>query len=388
MLDAIRGIEAFIVELPRETPYLGPLGPGETINRRGYLVRAGNRTLYPSTDRSLLVKVTTEEGLVGWGETYGIVAPLAVKELIADVIAPLLEGRDIAAPAALHDEMFDLQRVRGMSGGFFGDALAAVDIALWDVLGRRLGVPVSTLLGGARRERIPAYVSGLPVAGLAAKCDMALGFRDQGFAAQKFAAVVSHDGALAEMAALREVLGPEHRLMIDMHWRNTVPEAIALIGALARHDLAFAEAPIAPEDVEGLALVARAVAVPVAGGEEWRGTADWLPRLQARAIGIAQPEMARTGITGFLRAATLAQAFAVPLAPHATVGIGIFLAASLQAASTAWRCDWHEWQHSIWDATRRFVVSEMDCAAGFYSVPTGNGIGAEPADAVWDFVVG
>ncbi len=388
MLDTIRSIEAFIVELPRDVPYLGPLGPGEAVNRRGYLVRTGNRTLYPTSDRSLIVKLTTEDGLVGWGETYGIVAPRAVKELIAEVIAPVLEGRDIAAPMALHDDLFDLQRVRAMSGGFFGDALAAVDIAVWDALGKRLGVPVSTLLGGARRARIPAYVSGLPVVGLVAKCDMALAFRDQGFAAQKFAAVVSHDGVVAEMAALRQALGPAHRLMADLHWRNTVAEAIALIGALARHDLAFAEAPIAPEDIEGLALVARAVGVPVAGGEEWRGTADWLARLQPRAIGIAQPEMARTGITGFARAAMLAQAFGVPLAPHASVGIGLFLAASLQAASAAWRCDWHEWQHSIWDATRRFVVSDMGCVAGFYAVPTGAGIGAAPADAVWDFVVG
>ena len=81
-LDAISRVETFIVSIPRDVPYLGPLKEGETINAKGYLIRKGNRSIYPSTDMSVLVKVTGESGLVGWGETYGIGAPQAVNAVL------------------------------------------------------------------------------------------------------------------------------------------------------------------------------------------------------------------------------------------------------------------------------------------------------------------
>ena len=81
----IRSVESFIISIPRDTPYLGPLGPGESINPRGYLIRQGNRSIYPASDMSVLVKITADDGTVGWGETYGIVAPSAVTSIIDDV---------------------------------------------------------------------------------------------------------------------------------------------------------------------------------------------------------------------------------------------------------------------------------------------------------------
>src|SRR5688500_10121674 len=93
-LDAIARVETCIVKIPREVPYLGPLKPGERINEKGYLVRKGNRTIYPAADMSVLVKVTGESGLVGWGETYGIVAPDVITHLVEDVLGPVIIGRD------------------------------------------------------------------------------------------------------------------------------------------------------------------------------------------------------------------------------------------------------------------------------------------------------
>ncbi|WP_376099095.1 mandelate racemase/muconate lactonizing enzyme family protein [Roseomonas sp. CCTCC AB2023176] len=380
--DAIERIETFVIQIPRDTPYLGPLRAGEAVNRAGYVVRRGNRTIYPVTDRSLLLRITTRDGITGWGETYGIVAPGAVRELIADVVAPILEGHDPTAPAAIHDELYDLMRVRGYFGGFWLDALAAVDIALWDILGKRLGVPVSTLLGGRRHDTIPAYVSGLPAATLPERCDLARHWIAQGFPAVKFAAVVADDGAEAEIAALRRALGEGPRIMADLHWKNTAPEAIRLIRRMEPHGLTFAEAPCAPEDIEGVALVARSVGVPVALGEELRTAHEWLPRFERRCMGIAQPEMGRTGITEFARIGSLCDAFHVAVAPHATIGVGVFLAASLQVASTLSRTTWHEYQHSVFDRGRAFVTGDMDCRAGHWTVPTGAGLGVEPTEAV------
>ena len=88
----ITNVEALIVSLPRDTPYLGPLGDNEKVNSSGYVVRLGNRAIYPTRDTSVLIKITAEDGTVGWGETYGIIAPQAVQNIIQDVIGPVLIG--------------------------------------------------------------------------------------------------------------------------------------------------------------------------------------------------------------------------------------------------------------------------------------------------------
>jgi galactonate dehydratase len=391
MIDRIEKVTAYIVTIPRDTPYLGPLREGESVNRRGYIVRLGNRTLYPTVDRSVLVRIDTEAGLTGWGETYGIVAPEAVRAIVEDVVAPVLEGRDPSAPAVIHEDLYDLMRVRGFFGGFYLDTLAAVDIALWDLLGRRLGVPVSTLLGGRRHERIAAYVSGLPRATLPKRVAFAREWQVRGFRGFKFAAVVADDGVEAEMAALREGLGPTAEIMADLHWRHTAPEAIHLIRRLEPHRLAFAEAPCPPEDIEGIAQVARGVGVPVALGEELRTVHEWQPRLAARAFGVGQPEMGRTGITQFARIGTLCQAHNIAVMPHAAVGVGLFMAASLQASSTLQRLPWHEYQHSIFDPNLRLTqptgTRHMQCEAGFYTLPDGPGLGVEPSEAMFAHLI-
>ncbi len=382
MNDRIERVTTYIVEIPREVPYLGPLRPGETVNRRGYIVRQGNRTLYPTSDRSVVLRIDTEKGLTGWGETYGIVAPEAVRAIVDDVVAPVLEGRNPFAPAVIHEDLYDLMRVRGFFGGFYLDTLAAVDIALWDLLGRRLGVPISTLLGGRRHKRIPAYVSGLPKATLPERVEFAREWQAKGYRGFKFAAVVADDGVEAEMAALREALGPEPDIMVDLHWRHTAAEAIRLIRRLEPHRLAFAEAPCPPEDIAGTAEVARAVGVPVAIGEELRTVFEWQPRMNARSFGIGQPEMGRTGITEFIRIGALCHAQNLAVMPHATIGVGLFMAASLQASSALQKLPWHEYQHSIFtpnlSLTHPTGTRHMGCEAGFYTLPDGPGLGVEP----------
>lgn len=384
--ERIESVTAHVVTLPREVPYLGPLRAGEQANRRGYVVRRGNRTLYPTTDRSVVLRIVTERGLTGWGETYGIVAPEAVRAIIEDVVAPVLEGRDPSAPAVIHEDLYDLMRVRGFFGGFYLDSLAAVDIALWDLLGKRLGVSVATLLGGARHARIPAYVSGLPAPSLEERVALARAWQGRGFGAFKFAAVVADDGVEAEMAALREGLGAAAEIAVDLHWRHTAPEAIRLIRRLEAHRLFFAEAPCAPEDVAGAAEVARGVGVPVALGEELRTVHEWQPRLAARCMGIGQPEMGRTGITQFARIGALCQANHVAVMPHATIGVGLFMAASLQVSATLQGLRGHEYQHSVFDPhlplTRPTGTRHMGCEGGFYALPDGPGLGVEPSPAL------
>ncbi|MCW4461194.1 mandelate racemase/muconate lactonizing enzyme family protein [Sphingomonas sp. BT-65] len=385
MDDRIERIEAFVVTIPRDTPYLGPLGAGEQVNTRGYFVRKSNRTIYPTQDRSVVVRVTTRNGVVGWGETYGLTAPKVIGTFIDDLIAPIVTGRDPFDVAVLWEDLYDILRVRGYGGGFYLDAVAAVDIALWDICGRIAGLPIRKLLGGERRQSIPAYISGLPRATLDERVALAKNFADQGFTAFKIAAAVSWDGLDRELGALREALGPEARLMVDFHWMHGRGDAAQLIRRLERHDLAFAEAPLKTEDVAGLAYVARSVTTPIAAGEEWRTVYDAEPRLTAGAVAIVQPEMGHTGITQFMRIAQLASAHHIPTIPHATIGTGIFLAASLQASAAILDLPMHEYQHSIFDRNAALLDGALACEAGAYRLPEGPGLGVAPGEGLWSY---
>lgn len=381
----IRSVEPIVVALPRDTPYLGPLGPGEEVNARGYFVRKGNRTIYPTIDRSVLVRMTASDGTVGWGETYGIVAPGAVVAILRDVMIPIVEGRSPEDPAAIYRDLYDLMRVRGGSGGFYGDALAAIDIALWDVKARLAGVPLAQALGGATRQRVPAYVSGLPRATLEARVALAREWVDGGYRGIKYAGVVSDEGVVAEMHALRRALGPDVDLMVDLHWKYAADEALAIANALAPAKPYFIEAPCAPEDVDGLARVASSAAAPVAAGEEWRNVYEARLRLDRARLSFVQPEMAHTGVSQFVAIAQLAARSGAAVIPHATIGVGIFMAASLHASATLPGCPYHEYQHSVFDRNVCFVETTMRCAEGFYELPTGPGLGVTPRSDLWDY---
>jgi L-alanine-DL-glutamate epimerase-like enolase superfamily enzyme len=387
LLDSITKIETFIVRIPRDVPYLGPLREGEFINEKGYLIRRGNRSIYPASDMSVLVKVTGESGVVGWGETYGIAAPEAVVAIIDNLLAPVIIGRCPSDVTVIHEDLYDLMRVRGFFGGYFVDALAGIDIALWDLFGKKAGLSVARLLGGRRHDKLAAYVSGLPKATLKERCDMAVEWVAKGFRAIKFAAAVSDDGIVAEMAALREAVGQDVDLMVDLHWKFEASEAIRLIRRLEPYNLYFAEAPCQPEDLEGQTRVAHGIGVPLALGEELRTVYEYRPRFEARAMSIIQPEMGHTGVTQFSRICQLAQAFHMQIIPHASISTGIFMAASLQASLALQRIPYHEYQHSIFDRNLQFTVGEMSCANGQYSIPDSPGIGVEPAESLFSHIV-
>lgn len=385
-LDAIAAVECLIIDVPRDVPYLGPLRPGESINEKGYLIRGGNRSIYPASDLSVVIKVTGESGKVGWGETYGIAAPEAVKAIIDNLLAPVVRGRDPSDAAVIHEDLYDLMRVRGFFGGYYLDALAGVDIAIWDLFGQATNLSLTQLLGGRRHRTLPAYVSGLPKATLQERCDHAVEWVGSGFRAIKFAAAVSDEGIVAEMAALREAVGPGIDLMVDLHWKFEASEAIRLIRRLEPFNLYFAEAPCQPEDLEGQARVARGIGVPLALGEEWRTGFEYRPRFEARAMGIIQPEIGHTGVTEFHRIGHLAHAFHTRIIPHASISIGLFTAASLAATAALQNVPFHEYQHSVFDRNLRFTKGVMGCADGHYTLPVGPGIGVVPDDELFNYI--
>lgn len=377
-MSRVAKVEAFILTVPRDEPYLGALREGEAPNQRGYFVRKGNKTVYPTVDRSVLVRVETDSGIVGWGETYGLVAPKATTAIIEDLLADFVVGRDPADAEIIHDDLYNLMRVRGYTGGFYLDALGAVDIALWDAAGRIAGKSVSELLGGRQHESISGYVSGLPKPSLKERVAFAQEWMAQGFDRFKFASPVADDGIVKEMSELRAALGPTALIACDMHWSHTPEEAIKAIHEMEPHGLWFAEAPVATEDVQGLSLVARSVETPIGAGEEWRTLYEAKFRFDAEAVNIVQPEMGHTGITEFIRISKAAHARGIQVLPHATIGSGIFLAASLQASFALEGVIGHEFQHSVFSRNQELITEGMDCSEGAYRLTDSVGLGIEP----------
>ena len=382
----IASVETFIVSIPRDVPYLGGLGQDEQVSSRGYLIRKGNRTIYPTTDMSVLIKLTADDGTVGWGETYGIVAPEAVTAIIDDVLGPAVIGRDPRDAVVIQEDLYDMMRVRGFFGGFYVDSIAGVDIAIWDLFGKLVGQPVVKLIGGQRQTSIPAYVSGLPGRSLDERVALARSFVAKGFTAFKYHAAVSFDGIVDEMRALREGLGESAQLMVDLHWKFTAQEAIQLVDQLTPYRPYFVEAPCQPEDIEGQAHVGARIRVPLALGEEWRTVYEYRPRLEKRAMSIIQPEMGHIGISQFMQIARMANAFHMKVIPHASIGIGIFQAASLHATAALPNAPMHEYQHSVFDRNLQYVKTTMRCVDGAFQLPDGPGLGIEPSEKVWQHI--
>jgi D-galactarolactone cycloisomerase len=137
-------------------------------------------------------------------------------------------------------------------------------------------------------------------------------------------------------------------------------------------------------DVGGLADIAAHVGVAIAAGEEWRTVYDARSRLEARAVSIVQPEMGHTGITQFMRIAHLAEAHHARIIPHATIGAGIFVAASLQASAAILSLPWHEFQHSIFPRSAELMHGRLECAEGYFALPEGPGLGVKPNARFWE----
>ncbi len=379
MTDQIAAIEIFLVDLSQQQPYLGALRDGEEIDPHGYFVRKQNGTVYPRKNRSLVLRLVTRDGVEGWGETYGIVAPRATAEIIKDLLTGFVIGSDPFDVQVIHDRLYDLMRVRGYNGGYYLDALAAIDIALWDIVGKITGKPIHKLLGGRLHERIHCYVSGLPCDTLSERCELACTWRDRGFDAVKFASPVADDGVVTEMRELRHALGPETRIACDLHWTQTTASAIELAQQIAPYQPWFIEAPLPSEDIDGLKQVATHSGQTVAVGEEWRTVFDARLRIDKQAVHIVQPEMGHTGITQFMRIGRYAEAHHLTIIPHATIGSGIFLAASLQASAALGNVVSHEFQHSLLEPFRHFTGDVLTYENGAYGITETPGIGVEPS---------
>ncbi len=371
---SITRVEVMPLRIKREEAYLGLLPKG--ADQEAYFLRPPYRALYSAYFETAFVKITTADGAVGWGEALAPVAPEVVQQIIEQLLAPALIGRDPLDGNVLWNVMYDLMRERGYYGGFMLDAISACDVALWDLRGKILSQPVYQLLGGAYRERIPCYVSGLPRPTKEERVELALQFVGKGFNDFKLAAGHGVRADIESVAALREALGDEATLLLDAHWVYTLDDSVRLGHALADMDIGFFEAPINPEDIESHAQLAQAVAAPIAIGETERTRYQFRPWLTQKAADILQPDVGRAGISEVIKISAMAEAFNVKMAPHLSVGLGMCIAATIHTAAAIPNLFLLEYQPPVFEIANQLLAKPLTCAAGFYEIPTDPGLGA------------
>ncbi len=279
---------------------------------------------------ALLVEVTTDDGLVGWGETVS--SPHAAGAVIRSRLAPVLIGRDPSRTGTLFHAMTATLGYDKRGAGMM--AISAVDMALHDLVGRAQGVPVHALLGGALRDRMFAYASapfmkegGNPYRDFAAETErlLVLGYR-------AFKPRSGHDPRADATAilAMRRQIGPDAALMIDINQGYTARAAIDAARRTEEAGLLWIEEPVPPEDIKGYQAVSAAVSVAISGGEALGSLAAFREFMEAGTFSLAQPDLSVCGgFTGMARIAALADAFGIPAMPH-VFGTAVNYHASLQ----------------------------------------------------------
>ncbi|GAA3934581.1 mandelate racemase/muconate lactonizing enzyme family protein [Actinomadura viridis] len=363
-------VEAFPLRLGHEDAYLGTPPPGA----EGYFLRPPWRSLYSARFETLLVRVTCEDGTSGWGEALAPVAPEVPAAIVESLLAPALIGADPTAVRPLWHRLRDLMRERGHLVGHQADALAAVDIALWDLAGRLTGRSVAEMLGGAFRDTVPTYVSGLPRPTDAGRAELARTWAERG--ATRVKLHLGH-GVEEDLATFDAVAATGLHVAVDAHWAYSVPEAVRLGRALADRGALFLEAPLAPEDVEGHRDLARRVDLPVAVGETLRNRYELAHWLDRRALSLAQPDVGRTGVTELMAMAELAAARHVPVAPHHSTGLGVVLAAGIHVSAALADLAFFEYQPTTCEVAGRILTAPLPGGPAGFPLPAGPGLGVE-----------
>jgi L-alanine-DL-glutamate epimerase-like enolase superfamily enzyme len=320
---------------------------------------------------SLYVRVTTSGGVVGWGESFGTARPMVVAAFDNWI-------RRLAVGQSVSDEEL-IPRIERMllslsRSGPLAHALAGLDIALWDIRGKLAGVPVSTLLGGAKRTRVECYASLLQYSGnpeyIKRNTARAL---ERGYRLIKL-----HERTPTPVAAAREVTGPDIPLMVDTNCAWTSAEAEAAVTAMAPYKPFWVEEPIyPPEDFEALAKLRASTRVPVGIGENATSLREFRRMVTIGRADFIQPSIVKLGITAMAKVAAEVEQAGAICVPNAFY-IGPAFLAVLHCMAVKEKDSPLERMFADFGATP--FAKTVPVINGAVEVPQSPGLGADPED--------
>jgi L-alanine-DL-glutamate epimerase-like enolase superfamily enzyme len=354
----------------------------------GEYATADDATESHGPKRSCAFLVHTDEGITGVAqvETQPDVAAAVVgapvdSAQIFSGLRTLAVGEDPLQVERLWDRLFTGSYYYGRRGAVL-QAISGIDIACWDILGNATGLPVSTLLGGRRRESVPAYASTLFRTTPQGCRDAALGYVERGFHAVKFGwgpfgEDPRHDVELVRAA--REALGDARELMVDAGWRRrrTAKDAIAMVRSIEEFRPYWVEEPCFPEDYDSYRRLANAVDTRIAAGEAEATTWSFRQLLEQGQVDVLQPDLSRCGgLTIARRIAYMAHDANVTVCPHAW-GSDILTAATLHFVAFLPHETFVEFNVSRDPISRTLAARTLELVDGRVAVPDGPGLGVE-----------
>ena len=382
--DRVASIETFSIRLPRDAEAVrGTAGSPTQLStgRFDYRWSQTNGALYSVNFEAALVKVTLESGLAGWGEAQAPLAPDVSCLIIDQLLRPAIEGSVFdGSPqrvTALRDRMYSTMRVRGQVGGFMLDAIAGVDLALWDLAGKIRRQPVWELLDPAdTKRRIPAYQSGLSGANNEERVEFAREAWACGFRTFK----LFHDRTDEELFdlidRLRSSLGSGLSIAVDALWRLATTTAVEFGRKLDDRNALWLECPLPPELAHEHARLASEIHTPLALGESYRSRWELAPFLERDCVRWLQPDLGRFGIS---EASALARetGSGIRIVPHISIAMGPQIAAALHFSAALRNVELAEYNPAVFSVANRFLSDPLEMDGPAYRVPSGPGLGAE-----------
>lgn len=309
--------------------------------------------------RATIVRITTDEGVVGYGECMTRFAPAALKKIIEEV-TPVVIGTDPLQPEHTWEIMYATMMNRGHNRGFFIEAISGIDIALWDLRAKVLNLPLYMFLGGRQRDLIPSYASSLRMREKSIVLDTAQQFLDEGFRSMKIKLGKNPDGYVRDIKlveAIREKVGDDVILTVDANcaYHEDYKLALRVGRELEKLGIYWFEEPISPDNMYGYKYLVDHLDMAIAWGESSFTRFDFANMFAERAIDIVQPNPCRVGgLTEVAKIAHMTQAFHLPYAPHTGSCSAVCLAVSLHIATAlpnlltfeVMRSDWSKQDHN------------------------------------------
>lgn len=275
-----------------------------------------------------VVKVTASDGTYGWGEGYG---PAPVLEAGIKLLKPFVVGENPLENEVVWNKMYR-KTLDFARRGILVASMSAIDIAIWDLKGKILGLPVSTLLGGAHRNRVQPYATGFyytdydnPSRDFVEEAKL---YVSQGFKAMKMKVGLGIKEDVEYVKMVREAIGPDIKLMVDSNHAYTLREATELARKIEKYDIGWFEEPISPEFYGQYNELRQKTTIPISGGECEYLRFGFQQLIQNKSVDIIQPDIcASGGLTEAKRISALASANGIDIIPHTWgTSIGIHVA--------------------------------------------------------------
>ena len=326
-----------------------------------------------------IVEVEADNGLIGYGEALTRLGPSAAREVVTSVLKPVVVGADPMNVDVLWERMFSTMKSRGHWKGFMIEAISGVDIALWDLIGKALNQPVSTLLGGRHHEKLKVYASSIMLMERGEMVKEAQDLVRQGYERIKAKLGLGVDADFGNIKAIREAVGPDVGIMLDANSGYSTEEALRLGVRLEPLNILWLEEPVPPHDLEGYARLSNSLRIPIAGGESEFTRWGFRDLILRGKVSIIQPDIARCGgFTEGRKIAALASSHGVPVAPHTGASGAVSIAAAVHFASSL--SNLYLYEHMYTEHPLRTAILKepiLECQNGFVKVPTGPGLGIE-----------